>query len=152
MGSVAPHAAHNFARSTKSNHTRVAQCRTASFGGTGLRPVRTARMAAPPEATLPVRWTNVVRSDLARSDTADSDAGAVFCIRDKSLLGRNSLFHSSSTGLPYKLSLRRARESSFRLGGTANRCAFRYTKEREGVLCRYPYCRWSNNVCSVVWG
>src|SRR5581483_9020501 len=36
----------------KLDHTRLARRRTASFGGTGLRPVRAARMATPPEATL----------------------------------------------------------------------------------------------------
>jgi hypothetical protein len=32
----------------KSNHTSLVQCQTESPGGTGLRPVHAARMAAPP--------------------------------------------------------------------------------------------------------
>jgi mRNA interferase MazF len=33
---------------TKSDHIRLVRCRTESPGGTGLRPVHAARMAAPP--------------------------------------------------------------------------------------------------------
>jgi len=49
-----------------SNHMTLVQCRTEIPGGTGLWPVRAARMAAPPRAALPVGCTNVLWSDLVQ--------------------------------------------------------------------------------------